>query len=145
MRVGIIGSRRRNSENDRNLVFELVRDLKVLFGTTLVVVSGGCRKGADQFTKEACFEYDVSLVEHLPVYDPPPADKYEATRRLYARNTLVAGDVRIMFALPAEDRTGGSEDTITKALARNVPVTLILEDGSNEQAVPKKKKKSRKR
>ncbi len=116
LHVGIVGSRRRNTPADRALVFEAVAKLYDLHlrGADVLVVSGGCRAGADRFARVACEELDCPILEHLP--DITPGMHYhQVVAELMGRNTLIARDARdLLIALPAPDRTGGTEDTIRK-------------------------------
>lgn len=110
MRVGVVGSRRRNSEGDRRLVFSLLHDY--VGPRPLVVVSGGCKTGADRFAREWCELTSTKLVEHLPNMDPKPHSRIDAINRYYARNKLIAADCDVLIALVARNRTGGTENTI---------------------------------
>jgi len=121
VKVGIVGSRRRNSGIDKDIIFETVRKLKALYGDYLVIVSGGCKKGADLFAKKACLEFDIKLVEHFP--DLNGAKTYnQIVKRYYERNLIVADDSDFVFAMVSSDRKGGTENTIkhAKKLGKNV-------------------------
>lgn len=131
-RLGVVGSRRRASSADRLYVFAVIQSaLKLYTKNSIVIVSGGCRTGADAFAAEAvrCFLSPEQLVEHLPNIRPgqPYGDMVSA---YYARNRLIAQDVDIVFALTANDRKGGTENTIKHAREFGKPVMLCLPDGS---------------
>lgn len=88
--VGIVGSRRRDTNSDNNAVWILCQSLVNEFGKDgFRLVSGGCPKGAE--------------------------------------------DSDILYALVADDRIGGTEDTVKKALKLGKPVYLVLIDGEVEQ------------
>lgn len=116
LHVGIVGSRRRDSRADRELVFDIVAKLYYFStnGVDVRVVSGGCRSGADSFAKQACDALGLPITEHLTRI-PTGAPYWRAVRELFDRNTLVARDsLDLLVALVAPDRTGGTEDTVMK-------------------------------
>jgi hypothetical protein len=123
IKIGIIGSRRRDSNAD----FELVlKAFQRVYEPGDSAVSGGCKKGADRFAEiiakgRLCEgDHNIPLTLHLP--DKSKLDPHTlavAPRAAYAkinydRNTLVARDSDVLIACVAEDRKGGTEDTIRK-------------------------------
>jgi len=123
--IGIVGSRRRNSIKDRELIFKLVNDLKNEYGDRLVIVSGGCKKGADKFCKDACRKFDIDYEEYLPQLSKG-MKYFEAVKRYHARNYLIAKRVTdTVFAMVSWDRKGGTENTITHANALDKKVILL--------------------
>lgn len=117
--IGIVGSRRRNSSDD------LVKLIAVFFevykkGDT--IVSGGCKQGGDEFAEAIARVYNIPIVIHYPCEEDLDPHLLWHNRKAayaqinYARNTLIAQDCTILIALPSRDRTGGTEDTITKTL-----------------------------
>jgi hypothetical protein len=129
MKIGIVGSRRRTSAVDRQLVFDLVKEMIAKHGDELVLVSGGCPQGADGFTEQAADYFGVSMLVHYPAKEPKAASYSEATKRFYARNKKIARDSDHLYALVMPDRTGGSENTVKYMLGMNKPVTTIDLDG----------------
>jgi predicted Rossmann fold nucleotide-binding protein DprA/Smf involved in DNA uptake len=143
---GVVGSRRRNTLHDRKIVFRLIA---WLYGqhrgsTGFTIVSGGCPKGADAFAKEFCklgFEPGLDYFE-FPIDKTGVENKWEFTKRAFARNRLVAEKSWSgIFCLVSEDRTGGTENTIQHALDLQVPVYLVLNSGevflSKDGSLPK--------
>lgn len=124
LKIGIVGSRRRNSHTDRKIVFKIVHALKKLDPT---IVSGACPKGADAFAAEAARSYGLELVE-FPVPKGDYRSRGEFAAAAFARNKLVAEHSDIGFALVADDRTGGTENTVGhyKKMKKNVYIV----DGS---------------
>ena len=115
MKVGIVGSRRRNTLHDRKLVFRLVeRLIKENPGEEIILVSGSCPKGADHFAAEAAKVFGLTIVEH-PVPKKEYAHKGEWVAEAFARNRLIALDSDVIYALRASDHTGGTENTIKHA------------------------------
>lgn len=125
MRVGIVGSRRRNSMKDRYQVFDLVEKLLSQAGD-LVLVSGGCRKGADAFAEEAAKAYVVPMAIHIP--NLSEVARFQA-EPYFKRNRKIAEDSDVIYAWVSEDRTGGTENTIGHALNLKKTVFVVLPDG----------------
>jgi len=117
--IGIIGSRRRDTAED----LRYCRDIFLRhFVDGDEIVSGGCPKGGDRFAEVIA----KSLQIPIKIY-------YAEWERLgrgagFDRNTLIARDSDLILAVVAPDRTGGTEDTIRKAIKMNKTVILINKD-----------------
>lgn len=107
MKLGIVGSRRRNSEIDKDIVKRKILKLKP---TTLV--SGGCSKGADRFAEELAKELDIPIVLFNPGFTGKEKNFGEIVIRYHARNKKIAIHSDYLIALVAGDRKGGTENTI---------------------------------
>lgn len=110
-RIGIIGSRRRDCINDLELVFERFLEL---YKPGDVIVSGGCPKGGDAFA-EIIVEV-LGLPDDQFILHEAKWNKYGKAAG-FKRNTYIAQDSDIILACVAEDRKGGTEDTIKKYLS----------------------------
>jgi hypothetical protein len=122
-RVGVVGSRRRNSSRDRALVHSELTKLWHEHAPNLVVVSGGCKKGADRFAKEFALAEGLEYAEYLPDLTAVKT-RYDAIGRYYARNKLIADNCDMLIALVSEDRRGGTENTIAHARKRTIPIHI---------------------
>jgi hypothetical protein len=130
--VGVVGSRRRNSSKDLDLldshVISLIRKADKA-NTDLAFVSGGCTRGADAFIKQICLERKLPLVEHLPkspIETGHYIDPYwRSVDAYYARNLLIAKDCTFLIAMVAPDRTGGTENTISYCEEFSKKVVII--------------------
>jgi hypothetical protein len=112
LRVGIVGSRRRCTLRDRKLVFNLVeRIIELNPHREVVIVSGACRLGADNFAAEAAKLYGIQLKE-FPVPKREYAHRGEYAKEAFARNLLIAQDSHVGFAFVHPDRDGGTENTV---------------------------------
>lgn len=105
MVIGIVGSRRRNTDADYTAVLEAFKKLYTLGDE---IVSGGCPQGADRFAEVIAKKLQVPIKIYYAEWD-----------RLgkgagFVRNTDIAADADKLIACVAEDRTGGTEDTIKK-------------------------------
>lgn len=116
MKIGIVGSRRRNLPADYWKVRNVLAQVYKLGDT---IVSGGCPKGADHFADLLAKERDIPI----KIY---PADWSLGKHAGFLRNTDIAKDSDILIACVSEDRTGGTEDTITKFKKFHPEGRLIL-------------------
>jgi len=104
--IGIVGSRRRC---DVKVFQKIERHLLGVYEDGDELVSGGCPFGADHYAEVLARKHQI------------PIKIYYAKWKIYGkiagfkRNTNIAADCDILIATPAEDRTGGTEDTIKKA------------------------------
>lgn len=128
MRVGIVGSRRRNTLADRQMILDLVRDLKEKFGESLVLVSGGCKTGADHYAEEAAVLHGVPIVLH-PVKGKFDT-RWQFAQAAFARNEDIVKDSDVVFAQVASDRKGGTENTLGHCVTHKKPRWLIDEQGA---------------
>ena len=127
--IGIVGSRRRDSDAD----FQEVRREVIALIThyrekKIVLVSGGCPKGADRFAEMLAEELDLRIIIHRPDRSSLLAapHRWDFARINYARNTHIARDSDILVACVASDRTGGTEDTIKKYLKMGKHELIIV-------------------
>jgi hypothetical protein len=131
MKIGIIGSRRRDSNEDLNiLVNKFVNycrdnDLKQ---NEVTIVSGGCKKGGDRFAEIIAGEFKLPIILHLPDKTALPENpqRWDFAKINFDRNTKIANDSHVLIAMVAPDRLGGTEDTIKKFLKHNKTCNLIL-------------------
>ncbi len=103
--IGIVGSRRRDTEEDFNIVKEKFFEI---YSDGDKICSGLCPHGADRFALIISDRYNIT-----PIWFPAEWEKYgkNAGKR---RNTDIAKTSDILIACVAPDRKGGTEDTIKK-------------------------------
>jgi len=106
MIIGIVGSRRRDSIKDYNLVVTKFLDI---YKQNDVIVSGGCPKGGDRFAEMIAKKFDIPIIIHKADWD-------KGRGAGFIRNSYIANDSDILIACVSADRTGGTEDTIKKYL-----------------------------
>lgn len=119
LHIGVVGSRRRDTDEDYTIVLEAV--LNVIDTNPdydyYVLVSGGCKQGADNFVEQICSELSLPTpIIHWPDKSKLPENpkRWDFAKINYDRNTLIARDSDVLVACVAADRKGGTEDTIKK-------------------------------
>ena len=115
MRIGIVGSRRRI---DREAIVAAIGRLPL--GT--IVITGAAR-GPDSWAEQAARARGLEVVVHSPDLGGVHA-RWQAAERYYARNQRIVDDADRIIAFVAPDRTGGTEDTIRRAVRAGKPVEL---------------------
>ena len=120
--IGIIGTRRRDSEHDYQQTkanFEIVMEDHNLTVDDTIICSGGCPKGGDRFAEKIAKEYGMPILIHYPRWNT------HGKIAGLLRNTEIANDSDILMAVVAEDRKGGTEDTIKKFDDGKKPLYII--------------------
>jgi len=108
-RIAIIGSRKRNTKHD---FMKVVRTLSKIYEKGDQLVSGGCPTGGDNFAEVIAKEKGIPITIYYPNW------KEDGTAAGFIRNTKIANNSDILIACVAEDRRGGTEDTIKKFCKR---------------------------
>ena len=66
MKVAIVGSRRyENKKKIKDFVFKL----KQKYGDKTIIVSGGCKQGADKYAKKYALELGLQYEEYPPFHE----------------------------------------------------------------------------
>lgn len=124
--IGIVGSRRRASVEDQRLLIEKFHEF-YREGDTLV--SGGCPTGGDRFAEDIARYWGLTITIHYPDWNNRrkqiQTDGLARKIAGFVRNTRIAEDCDVLLALVAEDRTGGTEDTVKKAVKLGKCVVLL--------------------
>lgn len=115
-KIGIVGSRRRNSSEDFRILNEKFIEI---YENGDEIVSGGCYSGADNMAEIIAKEKQVPIKIYYAQWDKLGKGAG------FARNTDIARDSDILIAVVAEDRTGGAEDTIKKATKMGKQIILV--------------------
>lgn len=104
--IGIVGSRRRDGLEDYRACLAA---FETVYRPGDKLVSGGCPLGGDRFAEMIAKARGLTITIHCPDWNGL------GRRAGFARNTSIARDADVLIAVVAEDRTGGTEDTIRKA------------------------------
>jgi hypothetical protein len=130
--IGIVGSRRRDSDEDFRTVLGAftvqVEQYRIQYPVRkgegfyygISIVSGGCPKGRDRFAEIIARSKGITITIHHA-----DCNGSEGKRAGFIRNTQIAEDCDILLALVSEDRTGGTEDTVAKAERLGKRVILL--------------------
>lgn len=129
MKLLITGSRR-IEENDCNHE-RLAAEIRQRYPQATLLLHGGAR-GADQLAGRYAAEQSIPVQVIRPDYQQHP----EKLAPLMRNTQLVQrADAVIAFYGP-NGKTGGTLDTVKKALARNLPVTEMMVDGTVSHTPP---------
>lgn len=115
--IGIIGSRRRDSKEDLELCRKTFLEIYEEGEDSLV--SGGCPKGGDRFCQIFAEEYGIPIKIHYAEWD-----KYGKAAG-FKRNAYIAKDADVLICVVAEDRIGGTENTIATATKLGKRIILV--------------------
>lgn len=115
--IGIVGSRRRDSDSDFRLCLAKFQEV---YKPGDKIVSGGCQKGGDRFAEIIARSKGLTITIHHADWNGP-----DGKRAGFVRNTRIVEDCDTLIALVAEDRLGGTEDSVKKALALGKEVILL--------------------
>jgi hypothetical protein len=119
--IGIVGSRRRDAQEDFAACWNAF--IKI-YEEGDKIVSGGCPQGGDRFAEIIAEKFGLTIENgSLIIYD---ADwKQYGKRAGFMRNTYIAEDADIIIAVVANDRTGGTEDTLKKAMKFHKKIVIV--------------------
>lgn len=115
--IGIIGTRKKNSLAHYRKVKEAF--LKV-YKKGDTICSGLCHAGGDRFAVMLQRYYKTPYIWHEAEWDRLGSDAGKI------RNTYIAEDSDVLIAMVADDRKGGTEDTIEKFVKLKGDKNLIL-------------------
>ena len=97
MKIAIVGSRRyENKKKIKDFIFKLKEE----YGTDTIIVSGGCKQGADRYAKKYALELGLQYEEYPPfhevhnLYCTLPSSRYGkpySVKNFFARNKIIAG------------------------------------------------------
>ena len=97
MKIAIVGSRRyENKRKIKDFIFKLKQE----YGENTIIVSGGCKQGADKYAKKYALELGLQYEEYPPfhevhnLYCPLPESRYSkpySVKYFFARNKIIAG------------------------------------------------------
>ena len=114
-RIGIIGSRKRNTEDDYKLTEKTFWDI---YNDGDWLVSGGCPQGGDQFAERIKKKFGVPILI-FPARWRDPFDNWKYNPKAgFERNTWIAenSDIIIAVVSPRGRFEGGTGNTLHKFL-----------------------------
>ena len=105
MKIGIVGSRRyENKKKIKDFIFKIKKEK----GEDTIIVSGGCKDGADRYAKKYGLELGLQYEEYPPFHEghnlfcTMPESRYSkpySVKNFFARNKIIANtsDVVVGF------------------------------------------------
>ena len=132
MKVAIIGSRRyENKKKIKDFVFKL----KQQYGEKTIIVSGGCKDGADKYAKKYALELGLMYEEYPPFHEPynlyctMPESRYGKDfnmKNFFARNKIIAGTSDFIVAfIPEGVEANGTKNVLEYAKKLNKKRIII--------------------
>ena len=122
MKIGIVGSRRyENRKRIKDFIFKIKQEK----GVDTIIVSGGCKDGADRYAKKYALELGLQYEEYPPfhevhnLYCTMPESRYSkpySVKNFFARNKIIANTADIVVGFIPEGVEGrGTLNTIDYA------------------------------
>ncbi|MFA7219761.1 MAG: hypothetical protein WC119_04585 [Synergistaceae bacterium] len=126
--IGIVGSRRRDSNADLKLTRKA---FDAIYEKGDRIVSGHCPQGGDKFAEIIAKELGLTEENGKLILHRPKWNEF-GKRAGFVRNTYIAEDADILIAVASADRKGGTEDTINKATLLDKKIIIVPEPHLNE-------------
>ena len=122
MKIAIVGSRRyENKKKIKDFVFKL----KQQYGEKTIIVSGGCKTGADKYAKKYALELGLQYEEYPPFHEPynlyctMPESRYGKDfnmKNFFARNKIIVGTSDFIAAfIPEGVEANGTKNVLEYA------------------------------
>ena len=132
MKVAFVGSRRyENKKKIKDFVFKL----KQQYGEKTIIVSGGCKDGADRYAKKYALELGLMYEEYPPFHEPynlyctMPESRYGKDfnmKNFFARNKIIAGTSDFIVAfIPEGVEANGTKNVLEYAKKLNKKRIII--------------------
>ena len=132
MRVGIVGARVYESKKKiKDFIFKLKNE----YGEDTIIVSGGCKDGADKYAKKYALELGLQYEEYPPFHEvhnlfcPLPESRYSkpySVKYFFARNKIIAGTSDFVVGFIPDGVEGrGTMNTINYAKKFDKKVIII--------------------
>ena len=122
MKIAIIGSRKyENRKKIKDFIFKLKQEK----GDGTIIVSGGCKQGADKYAKKYALELGLQYIEYPPfhevhnLYCPLPESRFNkpySVKNFFVRNKIVAQAIDIVVGfIPKGVEANGTNNTLEYA------------------------------
>ena len=132
MKVAIIGSR---EYENRRKIKDFIFKLKEQYGEDTIIVSGGCKTGADKYAKKYALEFGLQYQEYPPFHEVHnlfcvlPKSRYGTDfnmRNFFVRNKIIAqsSDYVVAF-IPDGVEANGTNSTLKYAKKFNKKTIII--------------------
>ena len=107
--LGVVGSRERCSSEDFKMVEDRILSFYDDHERNLILVSGGCKSGADSFAEDIAETYGIPILIFYPdkQNDPDTGNpKRDYAILAYSRNTEIAKQSDVLIALISKNSNG---------------------------------------
>ena len=132
MKIGIVGSRRyENRKRIKDFIFKIKQE----HGEKTIIVSGGCKTGADKYAKKYALELGLQYEEYPPfhevhnLYCTMPSSRYSkpySVKNFFARNKIIAGTSDFIVAfIPEGVEANGTMNVLEYAKKLNKKRIII--------------------
>ena len=132
MKIGIVGSRiYENKKKIKNFIFKLKQE----HGEDTIIVSGGCKNGADKYAKKYALELGLQYEEYPPfhevhnLYCVLPESCYRKpyhVKNYFARNKMIAKNSDIIIGFIPEGHISNGTNSTLKYAEKFGKKTLII-------------------
>lgn len=130
MKIAIIGSRKRNSEQD---FMSCEMEFKKIYNCGDTIVSGGCKFGGDKFAEILASKYSVPIKIFYADWEK------NGKSAGFLRNSDIAENSDIVLAVVEDEKNiyiGGTGDTIKKAIKLGKKIVLVPQVEKQEEKDP---------
>jgi len=132
VKIAIVGSRRyENKKKIKDFIFKIKQEK----GVGTIIVSGGCKDGADKYAKKYALELGLQYEEYPPfhqvhnLYCTMPESRYGkpySVKNFHARNKIIAGTSDFVVAfIPRGVESNGTQSTINYAKKMGKKIVII--------------------
>ena len=132
MKIAIVGSRRyENKKKIKDFIFRLKNE----YGEDTIIVSGGCKQGADKYAKKYALELGLQYEEYPPfhevhnLYCTMPSSRYSKPYRIknfFARNKIIAGTSDFVVGFIPEGVVSNGTNSTLKYAEKFDKKTIII-------------------
>ena len=132
MKIGIVGSRRyENRKRIKDFIFKIKQEK----GEDTIIVSGGCKDGADRYAKKYALELGLQYEEYPPFHEGHnlfcilPESRYGkpySVKNYFARNKIIAGTSDIVVGFIPEGHVSNGTNSTLKYAEKFGKKTIII-------------------
>ena len=116
--IGIVGSRSRDTKEDYK---KCLKAFMKIYEEGDIIISGGCPKGGDRFAEKIANSNDIEMTIFPALWD------VYGKGAGFIRNSLIAKCSDELIAVVADNRKGGTEDTIKKFEKKSNKKAILVE------------------
>jgi len=132
MKVGIVGARiYENKKKIKDFIFKLKQN----YGEDTIIVSGGCKNGADKYAKKYALELGLQYEEYPPFHEVHnlfctlPESRYGkpySVKNYFARNKIIAKVSDLVVGFIPEGHISNGTNSTLKYAEKEGKKTIII-------------------